>query len=71
MSHAESVVKINIDTDALAKELTRLSFPVTIAYLSELLNTDRDTAIDWLVCKVAQFRGISEHTILYEIEVLG
>lgn len=67
----EVMVDIHVETARLLREMMRSSFPVTITYLSELLHMDRDATIDWLVCKAAQFRGVSEETMLEEIEALN
>lgn len=43
--------------------------PATVLQqLATRLDTDDGTALDWLVCKVAQFRGVSESEVKRMIE---
>lgn len=43
--------------------------PATVLQqLATWLSTDEATALDWLICKVAQFRGVSESEVKRMIE---
>jgi hypothetical protein len=53
-------VKLNIDVTKLVEELQIGSKNIFFLYLSRLLDTDTPIARDWLICKIAQFRGVSE-----------
>lgn len=52
----------------LQRELRLTTTQITIGRLAELLHLPPDEAADWLICKVAQFRGASEADILAELQ---
>lgn len=54
---------VTIDTRQLLRDLQLTADDVTIGRLAELLQLSPEAARDWLICKVAQFRAMSESDI--------
>jgi len=61
-------IEITFNPERLLQELRYTTTTITISRLAELLHLPPDQARDWLVYKVAQFRGISEADALAELE---
>ena len=53
-------LNMTIDASKLLKQLHIEVDNVLIERLGQLLHLSPDDARDWLICKVAQFRGVSE-----------
>jgi hypothetical protein len=57
-------LNVTIDVSKLLQQVGVEIDAALIARLGELLSLSRDDALDWLVYKVAQFRGVSELDVL-------
>lgn len=61
-------IDVKLNTKALLRDLNITKNDLFIARLCELLRTDSTTAIDWIVYKIAAYRGVSETDVLVELE---
>lgn len=62
-------IEVTLDATRALRELKATMNQVMLVRLAELLNTDNETALDWLTCKVAAFRGISEQDVSSELTI--
>lgn len=65
MTHA---IDITIDASKLLRDLNITKHDLFIARLCELLHTDEETATEWVVYKIAAYRGVSEVDVMAELE---
>jgi hypothetical protein len=64
MASSELVMNIEVvGKEEFIKFAQSYADELAIGTLAQWLNTDYDTARDWVVCKVATFRGVSESEI--------
>lgn len=68
MASRDIFVKITADPRPFLSELERASRLIALKRLSQLLGISMAETQDWLIAKVAQFRGISEADALALIE---
>lgn len=61
-------IDVTIDVKKLLRDLNITKNDLFIARLCELLRTDSTTAIDWIVYKIAAYRGVSEVDVMAELE---
>ena len=60
-------IDVTIDVNKLLRDLNITKHDLFIARLCELLHTDEETATDWVLCKIAAFRGVSEVDVMVEM----
>jgi hypothetical protein len=64
MASSELIMNINVvGREEFIKFAQGYADELAISTLAVWLNADYDTARDWVVCKVAAFRGVSESEI--------
>lgn len=60
-------INVTIDANKLLRDLNITKNDLFIARLCELLHTDSTTAVDWIVYKIAAYRGVSEVDVMVEM----
>jgi len=69
---ASSEIYVKIDSTRALRDIGATMNTVTIVRMGILLDLPPEGALDWLIAKVAQFRGISESeaiTLLRETDL--
>lgn len=65
-----ATLDIKVDTTQLLRNMRATMNQIMLMQLAELLHTDADTALDWLICKASQFRSIGEDDIRLELDAI-
>jgi hypothetical protein len=68
MASEGPVIKIKLDATKAIRQLRLTVNEIAVGRLAEMLGVAPPVAADWLVAKVAAFRGISESDALSLIE---